>query len=126
MFDDPGKELKKLESQLLKEDAWFERELEEAKALLAEKPKKKAPAQKNPQTSPKPAGSKKPAPKPDTRVRNYANDYGKDVSKLRRNTEELEEEDYGPVKGVKGLIILAVLETLGIVGIVAYWLMYLL
>ena len=126
MFDDPGKELKKLESQLLKEDKWFERELEEAKALLGEKPRKKTPAKKPTQAPAKPAASKKPVPKPEPRVRNYANDYGKDVSKLRRNPEELDDEDYTPVKGVKGLIILAVLETLGIVGIVAYWLVYLL
>ena len=115
MFDDPGKELKKLESQLLKDDDWFERELEEAKALLGEKPVKKVSAAK-----PAPDG------KPEPQIRNYANDYGRDLSRFRRAPEEPEEEDYGPVKGVKGLIILAVLETLGIVGIVAYWLVFLL
>ena len=45
MFDDPKKELQLLEEQLLKEEDWFEKELNEAKALIGDAPRK-SPAKK--------------------------------------------------------------------------------
>ncbi len=102
MFDDPKKELAKLEAQLLKEEEWFDRELEQAKALIGDEPapRKKA-AQKPAQTAPKQPAKKTAAKQP--------------------------KEDPAPKKkSNKGLVILACLETLGIVGVVAYWLLFLL
>ena len=126
MFDDPKKELQRLEEQLLQEEEWFARELDSAKAMIGEVPGKK---------------SKKPAPKAapkapeqpvDPQVRNFANGYGGDpVSGTVRNTDAIPEkkkkaQPKQKKKSVKGLVILAVLETLGIVGVVAYWLLFLL
>ena len=128
MFDDPKKELKKLEEQLLKEEEWFESELEMAKALIGDAeepaPRKAAPAQSG-------AGQQTQvfrAPETEAPVRKSAA-----AEKVRRNAvtdvnlDEDGNEDYAPKqKSNRGLVILAVLETLGIVGIVAYWLMFLL
>ena len=104
MFDDPNKELKQLEEKLLAEETdqadWFEKELQEAKALIGETSRKPAPAQ-NPQ------------------IRNYANNYGKNTGNSKKNEKKVKQ------KGIKGLVVLAILETLGIVGLVAYWLMFL-
>ena len=129
MFDDPKKELQLLQEQLLQEENWFETELEEAKALIGDAPKKapvKKAAKPNPNAESKPQKKAKaqeedePVRKTKSRVRNYANDYGKQTPPVR-NTETKK-----PQKGIRGLVILAILETLGIVGVVAYWLLYLL
>ena len=97
MFDDPKKELAKLEAQLLKDEEWFEKELEVAKALIGE------------ETAPK-KGAKKPAAQPQ-----------------KKAAPKVQQEAPAPKKkSNKGLVILACLETLGILGIVGYWLWMLL
>ena len=120
MFDDPKKELQRLQQQLLAEEEkyeeeylteeeWFEREIAEAKVL---------------------SGYQEPE------VRNYANGYGAQSQANRQNRpayqphvpnayeqpirEEPEE------KGVGGLIGLAVALTMGIVAVAAYWVLVLL
>ena len=97
MFDDPKKELAKLEAQLLKDEEWFDTELEMAKALIGDEPAPKKPA-------------KQAAP---------AQASGKTAGKTKK-------EAPAPKKSNKGLVILACLETLGIVGVVAYWMLFLL
>lgn len=117
MFDDPKKELERLEAQLLKEEAWFDRELEDAKRLSGY-----APARKSQRTSGAAAaqGSNRTGGTP--QVRNAANNYGKGVPQNAVRNPEAETRE----KSVAGLVILACLETLGIVGVVAYWLLILL
>lgn len=98
MFDNPKKELAELEEQLLKEEEWFNTELEQAKSLIGEEPVKKPKASKaKTGSAPQKKGSGKKKAKPEEKP-----------------------------KSNKGLVILAVLETLGIVGIVAYWVLFLL
>ena len=129
MFDDPKKELQRLQEQLLQEEDWFEKELAEAKALIGDAPRKgkpKTPARPAPEAEPRPRKQapvqEEPAPvrKNNPKVRNYANGYGQETPVVR-NTETEK-----PKKGIRGLVFLAVLETLGIVGVVAYWLLFLL
>ena len=98
MFDDPKKELKKLEDQLLKDEEWLDRELAAARALIGDAPVKK---------TKKPAAAKKPAAQ-------TAKKEGESV----RGSAEVQKK---AKKSNRGLVILAILETLGIVGVVAYW-----
>ena len=134
MFDDPKKELKKLEQQLLKDEEWLDRELAAARALMGDEPVKKsaktAPARKNMEQTQvyRTAGASRPGGEA-APVRNYANNYGRTPKVVVRNPEDYDLDEYEakhPKKGVKGLVILAVLETLGIVAVVAYWLRFLL
>ena len=129
MFDDPKKELQKLEEQLLKDEEWLDRELAAARALIGDAPVKK---------TKKPAAAKKPAAqtakKEGESVRGSAevqkkaakvvvpptNDYDLDEKKPKKKKQSK------PQKSNRGLVILAVLETLGIVGVVAYWLVMIL
>ena len=114
MFDDPKKELQLLEEQLLKEEDWFEKELNEAKALIGDAPRK-SPAKKAPKTAPNAESRPKKAAaqeKPVSQQKNVRNTEAKKPKKKK--------------KGIRGLVILAILETLGIVGVVAYWLLFLL
>ena len=108
MFDDPKKELKKLEAQLLKEEEWLDKELEMAKALIGDEaaPKqKKKPVQNQPAQQTRKTRGEAPA---------------KPVQKSKKEAPAPKK------KSNKGLVILACLETLGIVGIVAYWMLFLL
>lgn len=118
MFDDPKKELKRLEKQLLEEEdaSWLDHELSEAKAMLGDDRQQDLDVTRiyrDPVTLP---------------VRNYANGYGQ--------SRDVEYDEYGDgdyteapprtasrQKGVGGLILLALLELLGIVGIIGYWLL---
>ena len=110
MFDDPKKDLEYLQEQLLREEEWFQRELESAKVMIGDAPRKNT---KKPQPQ-----RTNPAPK--APVRNYANGYGeKTPAADKRETAK-------PRKGIGGLVALAVVETLGIVGVVAYWMLVLL
>lgn len=127
MFDDPTEALKKLEQQLLADeeklnknadDDWFEKELQEARALIGE-PRRpgavKAPAQ--------------PKQVPD-QVRNYANNYGRSVRgsgpvNLSKSAFDGEVVDKPKNTGIKVLTVIAILETLGILGLAAYWLLVL-
>ena len=133
MFDDPKRELQRLQQQLLAEEEdleeeylteeeWFEREMAEAKAL---------------------SGYQEPK---EPEVRNYANGYGtrpkqsaarpnqyreypqQQRAAYRPNVRNFSEE---PVreeeeKGIGGLVFLAILLTLGIVGVAGYWVLVLL
>ena len=116
MFDDPKKELEQLQEQLLKDEDWFTRELDSAKAMIGDQavPKKR----KTAASSAVQAANTQKIPQPDPRIRNYANGYG--------TTDPARDEAELPKKSNKGLIILALLETLGIVAIAAYWLIFLL
>ena len=101
MFDDPNKELDTLQKQLLADEAWFEKELDSAKRMIDQNPRKPqrttavrtAQAPKSAPRQSKPAAPKAPAPKK---------------------------------KGVKKLLILAAVEILGILGLAAYWVLFLL
>jgi hypothetical protein len=129
MFDDPQKELKRLEEQLLAEEDsdWLDNELEAMHRLLGDEPKK--------------------ADMDETRVyrnfangygeqiRNFANGYGEGQPSGRVDDEQTDSEldtysDQVPEpekkKSAAGLVILACLETLGILAIIAYWLLVLL
>ena len=138
MFDDPKKELQKLEAQLLKEEEWFENELEAAKALLGDQEAPKT-AQQPPKKPVQPARNsmqetqvfRAPGPGP-TPTGTPARKLSA-AEKVRKNAvtdvnlDEYSEDIYSPKrKKNRFLVILAVLETLGIVGVVAYWLMFLL
>ena len=140
MFDDPRKELQRLQQELLaeeeemepdfpEEDDWLDRELAEAKAL---------------------SGYQEPA---QPQVRNYANGYGAGSrpaarqipaqpqqrtymsgysayreerpdyrGNMDRYDEEIEEEE----NSIRGLVALACLLTAGILGVALYWVFVLL
>ena len=145
MFDDPKKELQRLQQELLAEeesfeeayfdeDEWLDQEIAEAKAL---------------------SGYQEPQPQP---VRNYANGYGArpqnpyqrpaqpyETQQRRylsgystyqesrpgyrpdvRGYHEEEIEEYEEEKGIRGLVILACMLTLGIVAVAMYWVLVLL
>ena len=105
MFDDPKKELEKLQEQLLKDEEWFEKELDSARRMIGEEV---APRQ--------PAGAQAGVPtrRPATQAA------------VRSNPQPAPVQEVPKTKGIRGLVILAVLETLGIVGVVAYWLLVIL
>ena len=118
MFDDPRKELEQLQEQLLKDEDWFVRELDSAKAMIGDQPtpkKRKTAAAGAVQAA---NSQKKPQVTADPAIRNYANGYG--ASEPGQEVPEV------PKKSNKGLIILALLENLGIAAIAAYWLIFLL
>jgi len=140
MFDDPKKELQRLQQQLLAEEAyeeeymdeedWLDQEIAEAKAL---------------------SGYQEPAEPP---VRNYANGYGirqeypeyqrpaqpqqrsylsgystyqearPDYRSHRDYRDQVMEEE--PEEKLGGLVALACLLTMGIVGVALYWVLVLL
>ncbi len=116
MFDDPKKELKRLEEQLLLEedDGWLET-LAQANALLQE-------------DDPDMDATRVFQPP----VRNFANGYGTRAPAYSESYEEYDdfytdEEPESPSpalreKGIGGLVVLALLEMAGIMGIVLYWL----
>ena len=120
MFDDPKKNLRKMEEALWEaeyEDAsedensdWTEDWLEQTKELLDED---------------------------DVLIRNHANGYGTrnyavDFDRtVFDDEEEMDDrkavyDDGPPPKGIGGLVFLAALELLGIVGIALWWLKWLL
>lgn len=116
MFDDPGKELRRMKDELLaaeyEEEAEYEDEdwLEEAKELIGEE---------------------------EFPIRNHANGYGTrnyavDFNRMVYDDEELDEtaavfaEEPEKKKGIGGLVLLALLELLGILAIVWWWVRWLL
>ena len=123
MFDDPKKELQRLEQQLLQEeeDEWLDRQLEQAHALLGdelEEPEEDMDATRVYRD----LSGQLP-------VRNYANGYGAQpmYDFEEEYADEAEEEEEPPrEKGVGGLVMLAILETLGILAVIAYWLIMIL
>ena len=97
MFDDPQKELKRLEEELLKlteKDEKFERFYQEIFDEYG--PTEDVPAA--------------PAPKPVKKVKNTYADAPRAVAPKKK-------------KSVKGLVILVCVELAGIFGIIGYWLM---
>ena len=124
MFDDPKKELKKLEEQLLKEEEWLERELAAARELIGDQPVKKV---KKTPTAKKTVENKEDAPvrgseetrkKAEKVVVPASDDYDMDEKKSKKKKKS--------GKSNRGLVILVILETLGIVGLVAYWMLMIL
>ena len=107
MFDNPKEELAKLEKQLLKDEEWFQRELDSAKRMIGQVPEKT----QRP-TGPRTPQQAKTAPKA-AAIQEPAKQTGKKKSKKK-------------AKSNKGLITLAVVETLGILGLAAYWVLVLL
>lgn len=107
MFDDPKRELKRLEEQLLREDdtEWLDREIAQAYDLLGDNVDMDATQV-----------FREPIP-----VRNYANGYDSapDIYSYADTA------DTAPVESVNrrigGLLLLAAVETLGIATILAYW-----
>ena len=105
VFDDPKKELERLQAQIEAQEEWFEQELDSAKRLIGDTPR---PAKPTSAAAGVPAHTKAKT----TAVRQAA--------KKEAPVKEPKK------KGVKGLLILALVEILGIAGIAAYWLLYLL
>ena len=140
MFDDPKKELQRLQRELLaEEEDWTEEEydydpdldddLADIKALLrdnhgeAYEESHREPLYRNYANN---YGSQ---------VRNFANQYGDEFDE---ETPEMDDDaalymdDYRASrkkpkeKGIRGLVILACLETLGILAIAGWWVLWLL
>ena len=123
MFDDPNKDLERMERRLLEveeEEQW----LDVYRLLEEEDPQ---PGQDLDATQ---IFCREEMP-----VRNYANGYGRDLPRQEytriRDEEYCDEEEpeafFAPEgKSNNGLILLALLETAGIVGVVVYWLVKLL
>ena len=118
MFDDPKKELQKLEDQLLEAEINHEtaqlnnEEFEELYDKILEEfgPREQSDG----------------APVSDPPIRNFANGYGKAVpaQPLADGDEILsDDEPVVPQKGTRGLVILACLECLAIAGVAVYWLL---
>ena len=105
VFDDPKKELARIQAQIEEQEDWFEKELDSAKRLIGDAPRAAKPtsaaAGVPARNNPKSTATRKAAPK------------------------EVPVEE-PKKKGVKGLVILALVEILGIAGIAAYWLLHLL
>ena len=116
-YENTKQEAQELEKQLLEDEEWFRRELDTAKMMIGDLPANKI----------KPKNQTYPV---DPEIRNYANGYGKKVTRDTThlgNLMDYDGEQFEPrKKGVRGLIILAGLETLGILGVVAYWLLVIL
>ena len=124
MFDDPSKELEKLQAQLLEDEDWFERELDAAKRMIGDMPASKA-------------APAKAAPKNGAPVRNYANGYGEGqtqprIREMKLSEDSVQEKPKAKSKKKKkeqsnrGLIILALVEAMGILGLLGYWVLVLL
>ena len=125
MFDDPKKELQRLQEQLLAQEeesapeeafpeADFDEELDDIIRLISDE-------KKPPQVS------------RETAYRNFANNYGQEpeVEEEEESAalycDEIEDEPQPKKKekGIGGLVFLAVLETLGILAITAWWVKFL-
>ncbi len=118
MFDDPQRELKRLENSLTsqQDDQWLDEALADAHRLLGDE----APHTRLDETQ---AFSRNAAP-----VRNYANGYGRGVNYYEEpcdyddGYEALEDNELSHKRGIRNLVILALAETIAIVGIIIYWL----
>ena len=149
MFDDPKRELNRLQRELLAEEEQDD-DLADILAMLEE-------------AEPEAAYEEDFVPEPLHRnyangyggkIRNYANDYGRSMTRdLRPEEEEPDYEeywedddrmvctddgdgddravyrDYGrkkpKEKGIRGLVMLACLELLAIIGILGWWMLWL-
>jgi hypothetical protein len=112
MFDNPKKELEKLEKQLLEDEEWFQRELDSAKRMIGQVPaKQQRPSAPRTPQAPKAAPKSAPARSSGSKPKAQAVPVKEPVEKKKSN---------------KGLVILACAETLGILGLAAYWVLFLL
>lgn len=119
MFDDPKKELKKLEQQLLaeEENEWLDDQLAQAHALLGDDIE---PEDMDATRIYRDDFGKMP-------VRNYANGYAAprqtcDYDEQYVDEPDTAQEEAPREKGIAGLIVLALLEMLAIAVVIVYWL----
>ena len=113
MFDNPKKELEKLEKQLLEDEDWFQRELDSAKRMIGQVPARpqRPSAPRTPQapgSAPRSAPERSPGSKSATQA-------VKAKAPVRKKK-----------KSNKGLLITLCVEILGILGLGAYWMLVLL
>ena len=117
MFDDPKKELRELEDQLLaaeEEHKTAELDEQEFQELYNEILEEFGPKTQS--------GDAAPVPEPP--IRNFANGYGGVVRTppLPAGDEILADDESVPSeKGSKGLVLLACLETLAVAALAVYW-----
>ncbi len=116
MNEDSQKELELLQEQFLKNDEWFEQELESAKRMIGQMPEKpRTTAHDN-----KPVSSAAPKAVPV-----YNTTVGPSREELVFDNSQTEEAPM-PRKGTGRLWALIGLEVLGIAGVAAYWLLFIL
>lgn len=145
MFDDPRKELKRLQEELLAEEAeypeeepetpgGFDDELEDILELIRDE-KQDRPREYYQEPMYRNFANNYGR----EQVRNYANNYGRGMSDalMEENVDDDDSALYADEyydreprkkkkeKGIRGLVILAVLEVLGIVAIAAWWVKFL-
>ena len=105
VFDDPRKELARIQAQIEEQEDWFEKELDSAKRMIGEAPR---------------------APKPTAAASGVPGRSNAKTTAARKAAKKEAPPEEPKKKGIKGLVILALLELLGIAGVAAYWLLYLL
>ena len=140
MFDDPRKELQRLQQELLAEeeemepefldeDDWLERELAEAKALSGYQEPVQPPVRNYANgygAAQRPAPRQAPAqPQQRTYMSGYSA-YQETRPEYRGNTNQYDEEIVEEEKSIRGLVALACLLTAGILGVALYWVFVLL
>ena len=105
MFDDPQKELKHLQDQLLAAEddgAWLDRELAEAHRLLGDLPAEKP----VPQAAP---------------VRNFTNNFGAEDYEDENEEDEALDNELSQKRSIRNLTVVALIELAGILGLLGYW-----
>ena len=103
MFDNPQKDLKRLQEELLaEEDAnkWLDDELAETRRLLDGDPKP-------------------PAATAAEKVRNFANGYG--MADYEDKPDEIPENELSQKRTIRNLVVIALVELAGILGVLGYW-----
>ena len=108
MFDDPRKELRRLEQQLLaeEEDDWLDDELAEAHRLMGDDPDE----EEYDDAPRSPRARSRNTDLPDVDLEEYSDEIHDEPKK----------------KGLGGLLFLICLELLGIAAVAAYWWLFLL
>ena len=136
VFDDPRKNLHRLQQELLAEEEeyeeeiseedWLEQELAEAKALSGYEEQPEAPVRNfangygaAPQSQSYAAGQ------PRSYLSGYST-YQQERPAYRSQDPQYEDKEIPEEKGIGGLVALAVLLTMGIVAVAAYWVLVLL
>ena len=135
VFDDPRKNLHRLQQELLAEEEtyeeelseedWLDQELAEAKALSGYEEQPQVPVRNF-------ANGYGAAPQPrnygEGQPRTYMSGYStyQQARPAYREQPQYEDEEIPEEKGIRSLVALAVLLTLGIVAVAAYWVLVLL
>lgn len=146
MFDDPKKELKRLQAELLaaEEEEYVEDDLSDIEDLLEEYTSEDdgidAMFEGNYEDEYDQPLYRNYANGYGSQVRNYANGYGRGAARHEPEEPEFDDEDSvlykddylvsrkkkpKKEKGTRGLVFLACLETLGIVAILIRWILWL-